>query len=400
MTEFLDELQSLLDGDKNIEAITAIDESPSDPKDIVPTGLLPLDVTLGGGIYRGRIYEVYGPESNGKSTLVDSICAAWHAHNPKALVYRVESESTMDKVRCTNIGMDLHRVALFETDILEEGFEQIKLFQDKIYNKFGADVPVLIVWDTITAAAPKNEIEGDVYGAGRQETPRLLTRELRKLNHVCAQYGHSAILIQQVRQGGTDRYGNIIWTTNGGQAFKHFCSARLEVKRKAPIFDPHPVNPAAPEAIGSDVEISLRKNKITGSEGSCLCRMYKLDGFNKLETNAMFATTKGACEPYIQVAGAGWISLFDHQMNLYKKVQGANKLGELLKSDPYFAKLVEYAAYKVKSDSHEIFAAKYKYKLDELKSQLDELFNNKTSDNTVLTNEESENSVKEETSGE
>lgn len=397
MTEFLDELQSLLDGDKNIEAITAVDESPSDPKDIVPTGLLPLDVTLGGGIYRGRIYEVFGPESNGKSTLVDSICAAWHQHNPKALVYRVESESTMDKVRCTNIGMDLHRVALFETDILEEGFEQIKLFQDKIYNKFGSEVPVLIVWDTITAAAPKNEIEGDVYGAGRQETPRLLTRELRKLNHVCAQYGHSAILIQQVRQGGTDRYGNIIWTTNGGQAFKHFCSARLEVKKKAPVFDPKPLNPSNPDIIGNDVEITLRKNKITGAEGSCVCRMYKLDGFNKLETNAMFATSKGACEPYVSIAGGGYITLYNHRMEVYKKLRGAGNVQEEIKNDPYFAKLIEYAAYKVKSDFHEIFAAKYKYKLEELSKQLDEMLTNTPSD-TVLTNE-GENSNDGETSG-
>lgn len=182
MSGFLDELQSLLDDDKSIDAIMSVDDTPSDPKDIVSTGLLPLDVILGGGIFRGRLYEVYGPESNGKSTLVDSICASWHAHNEQAIVFRVESESTMDKVRCSIIGMDLHRTILYETDILEEGFEQIKAFQDKIYAKYKSEVPVLIVWDTITAAAPKNEIEGDPYGAGRQETPRLLTREIRKLN--------------------------------------------------------------------------------------------------------------------------------------------------------------------------------------------------------------------------
>lgn len=371
MAEFLDELQSLLDGDKNIDAVFSVDDSPSDPKDIVSTGLLPLDVLLGGGIFRGRLYEVYGPESNGKSTLVDSICAAWHAHNPKALVYRVESESTMDKVRCSIIGMDLHRTILFETDILEEGFEQIKAFQDKIHSKYGKEVPVLIVWDTITAAAPKNEIEGDAYAAGRQEAPRLLTREIRKLNHVCAEYGHSVILIQQVRQGGADRYGNIIWTTNGGQAFRHFMSARLEVKKRAPIFDPHPANPANPEQIGNDVDITMRKNKITGADGTCVCRMYKLTGFDKLGSTSLYATSDNHCAPYITMAGAGWITVNDHRLNQYAKVQGAGKLEKLISEDPYLVKLIEYAAYKARANYHEIFATKYKTRLEDLEKELD-----------------------------
>ena len=141
--EFLGDLGSILKDDKEIETISANDMEPIDWEKMVSTNLLPLDLALGGGICKGRLYEISGPESHGKSTLCDSIVAAWLQSNPKALCLRIESESTMDKLRCEYIGVDLKRVLLFETLVLEEGYEQIQKVQEKIYSRYGDSVPSL-----------------------------------------------------------------------------------------------------------------------------------------------------------------------------------------------------------------------------------------------------------------
>lgn len=186
--EFLDDLSSLLGDDKQIETISALDMKAVDPSKMISTNLLPLDLTLGGGICRGRLYEISGPESNGKSTLCDSIVAAWLNHDPKALCLRIESESTMDKIRCEMIGIDLKRVFVFETLVLEEGYDQIQKFQEKVYSRYGESVPLLIVWDTLTAAAPKNEVDGDVYCFTGDTKVKTLSGENKTMTQLCEDF--------------------------------------------------------------------------------------------------------------------------------------------------------------------------------------------------------------------
>ena len=109
----IDLVSDLLCGDKEIEAISANDIESVDPSKMISTGLIPLDLAFGGGITRGRTYEISGPESHGKSTLCDSVVASWLKTNKHALCLRIESESTMDKIRCKMIGIDLSRVCQF-----------------------------------------------------------------------------------------------------------------------------------------------------------------------------------------------------------------------------------------------------------------------------------------------
>lgn len=363
--EFLDDLSSLLGDDKQIETISALDMKAVDPSKMISTNLLPLDLTLGGGICRGRLYEISGPESNGKSTLCDSIVAAWLNHDPKALCLRIESESTMDKIRCEMIGIDLKRVFVFETLVLEEGYDQIQKFQEKVYSRYGESVPLLIVWDTLTAAAPKNEVDGDAMSGGMMEAPRINSREMRKLNFRCAEYNHSAIIIQQVREAGKDRYGNQQYSTTGGQAIKHYFSARISVKRREPIFS----EKKADEVVGYVVELKMLKNKLTGSVSSVPCEMYLISGFSPIASMARFATEDGQAKPFINAAGA-WVNAFDENGEVYGKYNGVKKFIAALGEDPYLQKLIEYAAYYNKAQEHEIYQIKYSKKIDTLREEL------------------------------
>lgn len=363
--DFLGDLSSILGDDKEIETISANDMEPIDWEKMVSTNLLPLDLALGGGICKGRLYEISGPESHGKSTLCDSIVAAWLKANPKALCLRIESESTMDKLRCEFIGVDLKRVLLFETLVLEEGYEQIQKVQEKIYSRYGDSVPLLIVWDTLTAAATKNEADGDTYGGGQMEAPRVNSREMKKLNFRCAEYGHSAIIIQQVREAGRDRYGNKQYDTTGGQALRHYFSARLSVKRRDPILS----NSKDGEIAGYVVEIKLLKNKITGATITVDCEMNLIEGFQPIGSMSRFALEDGKADPFIKMSGS-WVYAYDQEGNLYNKYQGQAKFAASLVEDPYLQKLIEYAAYYNKAQEHEIFKAKYEEKVKALYKEL------------------------------
>lgn len=359
----LDIVGELLGSDKEIEAIRADDVSVVDPSKMISTGLIPLDIALGGGITKGRTYEISGPESHGKSTLCDTVVANWLKNDKHALCLRVESESTMDPIRCEMIGMDLKRVMVVKTMIMEEGYDQIAKVQKKIYDKYGNKVPLLIVWDTLTAAGPKQEMEDDnPYGSGMMLNARINSRELRKLNSRCAEYDHSAIIIQQVREGGKDMYGNMKWVTTGGQALKHYCSSRIFVKRRAAIYkDDNMKNPV----VGYEVELDMLKNKMTGASRPVPVVMNLIEGFDPYVSAATFALENNNTAPFITMAGA-WVVVTDHRNNDYCKVQGKKGFIEKVREDPYLMKLIEYAAYYNKSAEHEMWRIKYENLLKKL----------------------------------
>lgn len=384
-TTFLDDLEALLKTDKKIAAVSATTAAKNEDE-IISTGLLPLDINLGGGISRGTIMSIYGPASNGKSTLCDSIVASWLKSNPNALVYRVESERCMDIERLKRIGVDVNRVKVLEKDkslILEECFEQIEKFQDLIYNHYGDKVPLLIVWDTISAAVAKTVAEGDTFGSGMMVDARIVTQGLRKLNARCANYKHSCILLQQVMSGGKDRMGNEIFKTSDVQAYKHVPSAILEVRRSTSkdrqVYNPHPADPRNPEVIGSEVDVKIRKNKLTGLDSRAVSLvMYMTSGFSKMDSLVLYATDSGVCKECFKTSGA-WVQVYDHHGNELVKVNGKTKLAEEIKNNPYLIKLIEYLGYKYFSDQDDLYKAKYATKLEKLENELDQLLKDKNS---------------------
>lgn len=363
---FSEDLISILDA-KGVNSILGIQDSLSDSKFIVPTGLLNLDILMGGGIHSGRLYEIYGPQSHGKSTLCDYLAIQWQKSHPKAIVFRVEVEGTLDKVRFVKQGGDLNRMILYDTLCLEKAYNEINSVMDAVYEKFGEDARLLVVVDTLTALKSKNSIEGNAFAGGMMEEPRINTREITKLNNKLAQYSHCMIVIQQIRQS-TDGFSNE-YDTTGGEALKHFYVFRCEVARKDPIFDPNDPK----HIIGNDIEVTVRKNKLTGMEDKCTLVLYRMDGINPAETLAKYAMTSGKCAPYISLSG-GWIKIKDHYLREYKQAQGMAKFAALVKEDPNIMKIAEYAAYNWYSNYHEIFAEKYRDKIAQLKSELDQIF--------------------------
>lgn len=385
MSDFIDELEALLKTDKKLEAISATAASKN-PNEIIPTGLLPFDIVAGGGISRGTIISIYGPRSAGKSTFTDSICAAWTQHNPYALIYRVESERCMDPTRLARIGVDIDRVRCFSSDralILEDCFDQIKAFQDLIYSKYGDKVPVLIVYDTISMCSSRSEVEGDKWASGMMADARIIKQGMKELNARCATYKHSAIILNQVMQAGKNRItGQMQYAVGGGEAMQHIPSLILEVSRSSSkerqIYNPDPADPKNPEVIGSEVDIKLRKNKLTGLDNrSVSLVMYMTSGMSKLDSLVLFATDTKVCSKYISSSGA-WIQIYDHNGNEYKKINGKAKLAEEIKNNPYLMKLIEWAGYKFYADQDALYAAKYQEKLDTLKTELDSLLTDKS----------------------
>lgn len=374
-----DIISSLLKSDDDIEAIQGNEVEIVDPVKMVPTGLIPLDVCFGGGITKGRMYEVSGPESHGKSTLCDTIVANWMKNEPNSLCLRIESESTMDPIRSEMIGINLKRMMVFSSIVQEECFEQIAKVQDQLYNKYGNKVPLLIVWDTLTAAAPRVEIESDnANGAGMMKNARINSQELRKLNGRCAKYGHSAIIIQQVREDGVDMYGNTKYKTTGGQALKHYVSSRVMVKRRnPPIYKDNDKNK---DIVGYVVELDMLKNKMTGLTRPVPTYMNLLEGFDPYQSAAMFALENNNAAPFIKAGGAGWLTVTDHLGKDYLKVQGATKLADILKEDAYLLKLIEYAAYYNKMFSHELWKKKYENLVKKLYNDLEVLMAEKSKD--------------------
>lgn len=386
MTEFLDELEKLLKTDKKLEAVSAT-MAAKNKDEIIPTGLLPFDIVSGGGISRGTIMMIYGPRSAGKSTFTDSICAAWTQHNPYALIYRVESERCMDPDRLSRIGVDVNRVRCLANDkalILEDCFDQIKTFQELIYEKYGDKVPVLIVWDTISMASSRTEIEGDKWSSGMMADARIIKQGMKELNARCATYKHSAIILQQVMQAGKNRItGQMMYTTGGGEAMQHIPSMILEISRSTSkdrqIYNPHPANPKEPEIIGSEIDIKLKKNKLTGLDNrSVSLVMYMTSGLSKMDSLVLFATDSGICSKNFISSGA-WIQVLNHRGEEYLKINGKSKLAEEIKKDPYLTKLVEWSGFKYYTDQDPLYAAKYKNKLETLHNELEQLINDKSS---------------------
>ena len=194
-----------------------------------------------------------------------------------------------------------------------------------IYDHYGDKVPLLIVWDTISAAVAKTVAEGDAFASGMMIDARIVTQGLRKLNARCASYKHSAILLQQVMSGGKDRMGNEIFNTSNVQAYKHVPSAILEVRRSTSkdrqIYNPHPADPKNPEIIGSEVDVKIRKNKLTGLDNRAVTlAMYMTSGFSKMDSLILYATNSGVCNKCFSSSGA-WIQVYDHHGNELIKVK-------------------------------------------------------------------------------
>jgi len=212
----------------------------------VPTGILPLDVALGiGGLPRGRIIEIYGPESGGKTTVALHMIASMQAHGGTAAF--IDAEHALDPYYAKKLGVDVDELLVSQPDTGEQGLE----ITDALVRSAAVD---MVVIDSVAALVPKSEIEGDMGDSHVGLHARMMSQAMRKLAGAISKTETIAIFINQIREKVGVLYGNPE-TTTGGRALKFYSSIRLEVRKGEVIKQ-------GTEIIGNRVKIKVAKNKV------------------------------------------------------------------------------------------------------------------------------------------
>ena len=214
---------------------------------VIPTGALSLDAALGiGGVPRGRIVEIYGPESSGKTTLALQILA--EAQAAGGVVAFIDAEHALDPVYAARLGVDIDEVLISQPDTGEQALEICDLLV-----RSGAIDAVVV--DSVAALVPKAEIEGEIGDSSVGLQARLMSQALRKLAGSLSKSNTTCIFINQLREKIGVMFGNPE-TTTGGRALKFFSSVRIDIRRVETLKD------KSNEAIGNRVRAKVVKNKV------------------------------------------------------------------------------------------------------------------------------------------
>lgn len=242
LDETLKEIQTKF----GVEAIMKLGEKPRVNVDAIPTGSLGLDHALGvGGLPRGRIVEIYGPESSGKTTLSLHVIA--EAQKKGGLCAFIDAEHAMDPEYSKKLGVNLDELLISQPDTGEQALE----ITESLVRTGKLDV---IVIDSVAALTPKDEIEGDMGAHHVGKQARLMSQALRKLTAIVAKSKTVVIFINQIRMQIGVMFGNPE-TTPGGKALKFYTSVRLDIRRIAQI-------KKGDEVMGGRVRVKVVKNKV------------------------------------------------------------------------------------------------------------------------------------------
>jgi recombination protein RecA len=227
-------------------AIMKLGEAPKVNISAIPTGSIGLDIALGiGGLPRGRIIEIFGPESSGKTTLALHVVA--EAQKLGGICAYIDAEHAMDPDYAGNIGVNINELLISQPDTGEQGLE----ICESLVRSGKIDV---IVIDSVAALTPKDEIEGDMGATHVGKQARLMSQALRKLTALVARSNTIVIFINQIRMQIGIMFGNPE-TTPGGKALKFYTSVRLDIRRIAQI-------KKGEEVVGSRTRVKVVKNKV------------------------------------------------------------------------------------------------------------------------------------------
>lgn len=288
--------------------------------DVIPTGSISLDMALGvGGIPRGRIVEIYGPESSGKTTLALHIVA--EAQKKGGLVAFIDAEHALDPEYSKAIGVKLNDLLISQPDTGEQALE----IAETLVRSNACDV---IVVDSVAALVPKAEIEGDMGDSHMGLQARLMSQALRKLTGAINKSNTILIFINQIRMKIGVMFGNPE-TTTGGNALKFYSSIRLEVRRQTQIKD-------GDKVIGNRTVVKVVKNKVAPP-------------FKRAEFDLMYGTGISyegdlldiASEMNVVQKSGAWYNYGEEKLG-----QGRETAKEFLKANP---KITEEIAKKIKT---------------------------------------------------
>ncbi|MCS4228609.1 recombinase RecA [Sphingobacterium sp. BIGb0165] len=227
-------------------SIMKLGDTAVEPIEAISTGSLGLDIALGiGGVPKGRIIEIYGPESSGKTTLATHIVA--EAQKKGGIAAIIDAEHAFDKYYAQKLGVDVENLLISQPDNGEQGLE----IADNLIRSGAIDV---IVIDSVAALVPKGEIEGEMGDSKMGLQARLMSQALRKLTGTISKTNCCCIFINQLREKIGVMFGNPE-TTTGGNALKFYASVRLDIRRTSQIKD-------SDEVSGNRVKVKIVKNKV------------------------------------------------------------------------------------------------------------------------------------------
>lgn len=235
-----------IDKDFGKGSVMMMNERSQEPQEAISTGSIGLDVALGiGGLPKGRVVEIYGPESSGKTTLAIHVIA--EAQKKGGMCAFIDAEHAFDSGYARKLGVDIDNLLISQPDYGEQALE----IADRLILSGALDV---VVVDSVAALVPKGELEGEMGDSKMGLQARLMSQALRKLTATISKTNSCCIFINQLREKIGVMFGNPE-TTTGGNALKFYASVRLDIRRLAQIKD-------GDEAIGNRVKVKVVKNKV------------------------------------------------------------------------------------------------------------------------------------------
>jgi recombination protein RecA len=296
-------------------SIMKLGEEHIDNVDVIPTGSIGLNAALGvGGYPKGRIIEIFGPESSGKTTL--AIHAIAEAQKAGGIAAFIDAEHALDRFYASNLGVDIDNLYISQPDNGEQALE----IADQLIRSSAIDI---IIIDSVAALTPKKEIEGDMGDSAVGLQARLMSQALRKLTSTISKTNTTCIFINQLREKIGVMFGNPE-TTTGGNALKFYASVRLDIRKTQTLKD-------GDTPIGNQVKVKIVKNKVAPPFRKAEFEITFGEGISKIGE----IVDLGVEYEIIKKSGS-WFSYGDSKLG-----QGRDAVKALLKDNPELCEELE-----------------------------------------------------------
>ncbi|HEY8387223.1 MAG TPA: recombinase RecA [Parasegetibacter sp.] len=304
-----------IDKDFGKGSVMMMNEKGEQQIEVISTGSIGLDIALGiGGLPRGRIIEIYGPESSGKTTIATHVIA--EAQKKGGICAIIDAEHAFDSSYAKRLGVDVDNLLVSQPDYGEQALE----IADRLILSGALDVVVI---DSVAALVPKGELEGEMGDSKMGLQARLMSQALRKLTATISKTNTVCIFINQLREKIGVMFGNPE-TTTGGNALKFYASVRLDIRRMAQIKD-------GESAIGNRVKVKVVKNKVAPPFRQAEFDIIFGEGVSKIGEILDMGVELGI----VQKSGS-WFSYDSNKLG-----QGREAVKQLLQDNPELANELE-----------------------------------------------------------
>lgn len=304
-----------IDKDFGKGSVIMMNEKGGMTQEVISTGSIGLDTALGiGGLPKGRIIEIYGPESSGKTTIATHVIA--EAQRKGGICAIIDAEHAFDSSYAQKLGVDVDNLLISQPDYGEQGLE----IADRLILSGAVDV---VVVDSVAALVPKAELEGEMGDSKMGLHARLMSQALRKLTATISKTGTICIFINQLREKIGVMFGSPE-TTTGGNALKFYASVRLDIRRISQIKD-------GEDAVGNRVRVKVVKNKVAPPFRQAEFDIVFGEGVSKVGEIVDMGVELG-----ILNKSGSWFSYEGSKLG-----QGRDTVKELMKDNPDLAKEIE-----------------------------------------------------------